>query len=288
LTDYYKLNLKAAVGRVVEHLGNVQSSRKDAETLVKYTFFNLAPNGVIGDLEVLRRERSSSVIPEELFDRYEKALKRLEVPAVQKTVKCIIGEMKNKNYSEALCRAKLGKMIDAFVKRLENCSGHGNDGKKIYSEIMNSDNIDELQERLFEKLENSFDYDQCEKNRESAMTIKKAPDLVGMAKEYTVRNLEKDVSLYVISEYIGVSPQYFSKIFKEETGENYMDFLTMERMERAKKIIRESSDISIEELYSRVGYSSASYFIKKFKETYNMTPNTFRKIVKNERNNGKM
>lgn len=52
---------------------------------------------------------------------------------------------------------------------------------------------------------------------------------------YIQENYNKDISLDDVSGIVNISPYYFSKIFKEETGENFIEYVTKVRIEKAKE-----------------------------------------------------
>lgn len=91
-------------------------------------------------------------------------------------------------------------------------------------------------------------------------------------------SLSEDFSLEDISRRVEVSPFYFSKRFKEETGENFIDYLTMARMKRAKELLRDPAR-SIKEISAETGYSDPNYFSKLFKRVVGLTPTEFRESV---------
>lgn len=94
---------------------------------------------------------------------------------------------------------------------------------------------------------------------------------VERAKKYIDENFRKDISLEDVSQKVDISSYYFSKIFKEETGVNFIDYLTGLRMEEAKKLL-EDTDLSIKEVCCEVGYSDPNYFSRNFKKYEGMTP----------------
>lgn len=68
-----------------------------------------------------------------------------------------------------------------------------------------------------------------------------------MAKEFIQKNYKKEITLEEISREACVSPHYFSRLFKEETGENFIDYLTKIRIQKAKKFLEEG-DLSIKDI----------------------------------------
>ncbi|HOC28203.1 MAG TPA: response regulator [Treponemataceae bacterium] len=91
-------------------------------------------------------------------------------------------------------------------------------------------------------------------------------------------NLSQEISLEEISRRVEISPFYFSKLFKEETGENFIDYITMCRMQRAKDLLRDHSR-SIKEISAESGYSDPNYFSKLFKKIVGLTPTEFRESI---------
>ncbi|MEY8522093.1 helix-turn-helix domain-containing protein [Lachnospiraceae bacterium 38-10] len=103
-------------------------------------------------------------------------------------------------------------------------------------------------------------------------------DLIRQAKEYIDDHFYKDMSLDDISRELNISPYYFSKLFKEETGENFVEYVTGRRMDRAKYLLR-NPDKSIKEICAEVGYSDPNYFSRIFKKYQGVSPTEYKENV---------
>lgn len=88
-------------------------------------------------------------------------------------------------------------------------------------------------------------------------------------------NLSRELSLEDLSGRVAISPFYFSKLFKEETGENFIDYITMARMQKAKELLRDPS-LSVRQICGEAGYADPNYFSKLFKKIVGLTPTEFR------------
>lgn len=99
--------------------------------------------------------------------------------------------------------------------------------------------------------------------------------VVAKAKAYINANFHKEISLDDVSREVDISPYYFSKIFKEETGENFIEYVTGIRMERAKELLL-SSTLSMKEICGEVGYSDPNYFSRTFKKNVGLTPTEYK------------
>ena len=88
-------------------------------------------------------------------------------------------------------------------------------------------------------------------------------------------NFSKEISRDDVSGEVNISPYYFSKIFKEETGENFIEYLTRIRMEKAKELLKKP-EISVKEAGLQSGYTDPNYFSRIFKKQTDMTPSEYK------------
>lgn len=80
-----------------------------------------------------------------------------------------------------------------------------------------------------------------------------------------------DITLTQTAKYFGFNPNYFSNMVKQKTGKSFVDHVDERRMQEARTLLAQT-DISLKEIVSRVGYSSKSFFYKKFNQYYGETP----------------
>ncbi len=99
--------------------------------------------------------------------------------------------------------------------------------------------------------------------------------VVSKAKAYMQENFGRDISLDDVSREMNVSPYYFSKLFKDESGKNFIEYLTELRMDRARELLRDENR-SVKEISLTVGYTDPNYFSRIFKKQTGMTPREFR------------
>ncbi len=90
-------------------------------------------------------------------------------------------------------------------------------------------------------------------------------------------NYDKDIALEDISRAVNLSPFYFSRFYKEETGVNFIDRLTGIRMDKAKELIADST-LSMKDVARTVGYSDPNYFSKLFKKVVGTTASEYKEI----------
>ena len=103
--------------------------------------------------------------------------------------------------------------------------------------------------------------------------------VVGVVSLAMAALLGEPLSLDALSKELDISPYYFSKLFKEETGSNFVEYLTNLRMSRAKELLKDESR-SMKEICMEVGYSDPNYFSRIFKKNVGLTPTEYREREK--------
>lgn len=106
--------------------------------------------------------------------------------------------------------------------------------------------------------------------------LNKNDHIVGKACQYILEHIDEDITLTSISEYLHISKNYFCTLFKQETGENFLEYLTKAKIDRAKVLLKEDN-YKIYEISDLLGYKETGYFSKLFKKYTGFTPVDYRK-----------
>ena len=138
-----------------------------------------------------------------------------------------------------------------------------------YSELLSVSNISQLITKakkllmtIAENINNSASYDEKLKFRK--------------VKEYIDSNYcNEEISLELIAKKMFLSPSTCSKIFKDETGENFSSYIIALRLNKAKELLR--NGFKVYQVSSMIGYSSSKYFSKLFKKHTGMSPMEYKK-----------
>ncbi|WP_033164980.1 response regulator [Clostridium sp. KNHs205] len=101
-------------------------------------------------------------------------------------------------------------------------------------------------------------------------------NVVRQASRYVVNHVDEKIGLTIISNYLNISKNYFCSLFKQETGENFLNYVTKIKMQRAKYLLKEKN-MRIYEVCNYLGYTDTTYFTKLFKKYIGMTPNDYKK-----------
>ncbi|MFI3313841.1 MAG: response regulator [Eubacteriales bacterium] len=100
---------------------------------------------------------------------------------------------------------------------------------------------------------------------------------IRLAKQYIQNHYSEAITLEQISDIVGLSPTYFSTLFKKETGEGFAKYLIAIRVEQAKILLRESN-LSISAICKEVGYNDVKHFNQTFEKACDIKPSVYRKL----------
>jgi len=105
---------------------------------------------------------------------------------------------------------------------------------------------------------------------------------IEQAKQFIERNFDKKISLKDVAGQIFLSPKYFSRIFKEITGQGFNDYRLSVKVQQACGLLK-NSDYRVTEIASRLGYQNLESFIRMFEKIMKSSPTQYRR--KNQKKN---
>ena len=103
-------------------------------------------------------------------------------------------------------------------------------------------------------------------------------DAVQQAIRFIQLQTDKKLTLEEIASYVNLSPYYFSRLFKKETGYSPVEFSLIVRINAAKTLLQ-TTDLSIKAIALQIGYENCTSFINYFTQKVEMSPSCFRKMI---------
>ncbi|MFC4808630.1 response regulator [Paenibacillus sp. GCM10023250] len=138
----------------------------------------------------------------------------------------------------------------------------GGGGRQAPSRIADAGTLHELAESFVQAIESSAGTKKCRRE-------------IAAAKAYIEGNLEKNITLSAVSREVGLSPNYLSRLFREETGVSFNDYVTGTRIGRATELLQHTS-LRVYEIAQQVGIPSYRYFSAVFREWTGAAPTELR------------
>ncbi|MGG1515622.1 helix-turn-helix domain-containing protein [Paenibacillus oryzisoli] len=96
--------------------------------------------------------------------------------------------------------------------------------------------------------------------------------------QYIVEHLDHSLTLQMVADHIHLNPSYLSHLFKLETGSNFLDYVTEQRIAKAKELMAASA-LKNYEIAEQLGFQSYPHFCTVFKKTTGLTPKEYRSCI---------
>ncbi|MGN0745252.1 MAG: response regulator [Aristaeellaceae bacterium] len=117
--------------------------------------------------------------------------------------------------------------------------------------------------------------DDLPEEREAADLADRNVQLIRDAEAYMRLHYAQPLTLQHMAEHFHISASYFSRLFTQVTGSNYIDRLSEIRLRESRRLLRET-DMKVYEIANAVGYRKNRYFSELFKKQYHMSPGEYR------------
>lgn len=269
------------IGSTVQRLRDVRQSFHSANRLFAARFF-MEPNQIITEDELHRIETvhkknedlkdiNISNMDRKLLEDFLKVGDSEEAGPFLDTYFEKIGVG---NYSSLMFRQYL--MVDMFFCVSKFLEGLGSGSQEIMDKFGDVEEIKmriHSTQQMFQYMKELFT--EAMKFRDS-LSHDKYSSLLEEAQKYVRQNYSSnEISLNMVASHVGISPSYFSTIFRQETGSTFTEYLTEIRMEKAKELLRCTNKKTSEIAYD-IGYKDAHYFSYIFKKTQGLTPKDYR------------
>lgn len=92
--------------------------------------------------------------------------------------------------------------------------------------------------------------------------------------QYIAEHYEQ-VSLNTVAKHFNYTPTYLSSLIKKYSGSTFSDVLQNIRFKKAVTLLEETS-LSVSQIIELIGYTNRTWFTRKFKERYGITPSEYR------------
>ena len=102
-------------------------------------------------------------------------------------------------------------------------------------------------------------------------------NFITMVQEYIQNNYMNEVKLSFLAEMLSVSQEHLSRVFKQETGIGFKDYLVQFRLKKAEEMLRHETGRAVSEVAYACGFNDGNYFSYIFKKAYGVSPTQMRR-----------
>lgn len=271
----YEINLSAGISNIVKHRYAMCYAKNEAISALDYRL-------VLGDGKAIAYEDISqdSTISLSFQEQDSKTLSsaiRLGSPQeIKETIATIFAQLYRNKMALDRYHVFVMELMLSLLKMLEQ---YQIDGTLIFAKNFDPyhplTNMNSLVE--FEKEVVRICVEISRSIQEQRSYASKA--VVTSVMEYIEENFANpSLNVETISRAFHISASYLSRIFKKETDESLIGYLTNLRLEEATKLLLTTNEKSYA-VAQQVGYSDPNYFSYVFKKKYGIAPTRYRKII---------
>lgn len=274
--DELDISISVFLGRKINNLKELKESYKVLNNSLNSKFYRGSGSVITEPGKIIKEFNKKAEIKILSFD-IEDSFNLLEEKNVREKIKKIFNLIKTKKFEVDIAKHILLKLNNMLIDIInESCQDKFIEKKYLDAEekIKESDTIFLLEKWQFNILDNYFSDLKSKRS-------KKYNQIVSKAIKYVHSNYDQDITLEQIAEFVHVSPNYFSKLFKEETGNNFIEWLNRYRIDKSKSILA-NTDKKCYIIAEEVGYNDYRYFSYNFKKYMEISPRKFRKNTKSK------
>ncbi len=280
LNQYLKMDVAIAIGKTVPTTSWLNRSLDTAKSVLEYRF--LLGGNVVLDAKELGNGAVATGIDISIWtDKILLSIKAGDKEEIQKIIRNFIQSLREKYVPKNRIIIYIQNIVLSIVNMLDTAGL--SDEKFMESEytfinhIYLHKHVRDIESELIGFCEK---ISQIMTNEKDSYGNKQAI----MALDYIDKNYKNaEISLNFVCNYLAMSTSYFSSIFKNYTGETFIECLTRKRIEKAKSLM-ENTALRSYEIANEVGFSDPHYFSIIFKKHTGVTPTEYAKKKRGKQN----
>ncbi|REK62493.1 MAG: DNA-binding response regulator [Cohnella sp.] len=274
IEKYLKLRVSFGIGRIRDRISNLSSSYLEAISALDYRFL-LGKNRIIAidDVEKGRNRHRNG------YAEWEKklisAMKTGDEKAFAARIAEWIEQLKETLPSAEKGYASIQRFLVSVMNLIEE-TGYGEEAfeaARPFAHILTLKTLDDIKDWLTDLGLAVIRQMECLRSNEAHSHLRRAEAFI--RENYS----DPGLSLQHAAQKACMSMNYFSAMFKQYSGETFVEYLTRIRLEKAKELLAGTA-LKTYEIAERVGYEDPQYFSVIFKRNVGMTPKEFRAAAK--------
>jgi AraC-like DNA-binding protein len=261
-----------AVGNYYKGRSKIESSFTEARNLLKYRML-YGSDKILTAWSVNHEPDMEYYYPASLEKHIFNYLKLGMREELRGTFNAFIDEIRNRNLSYDNIIQAIHQLIGEIVKYMLNEHLNPVDvfstKTSLYQHLSTLGTLDEIRLWLNNIFVSILDYVEIRDGTQNKYII--------LIQDYFQNHYQEDVSFEELSARVGISYSHLRKLFREELNTTIIDYLNTLRIEKSKRLLKDTNS-SLQEIAASVGYNNIQSFKRFFKKYEGITPAEYRKI----------
>lgn len=280
ILKYLEVETSIIVGDTVESISDWSISFNAARNATKDIFSKSKENFIFSSDSENHEQGENEVLLTAFADSIIECLKQGNIEKLHDTSKNLFDELRKAHLERNDILFRIQNIAFAILMQLKTILDPAQQlhtqNHEFFQNMQHCRHISELEQQFISFLD--FIHEQV-----FVGSMSSNQKLAFQAREYIEQNFNReDLSLNDVCSFLGMSPSYFSVVYKNETGETFIETMTRVRMERAKILLLDATKKNYE-IAEQVGFVDPHYFGSVFKKYTGMTPTEYGKKVRGEK-----
>lgn len=269
---HLKVTVTVGIGMCCSSIVDIHHSYKYAESAVDYRFL-LGKNRVISINDIEGKKSEKPAFNKEWRRKLVVAIKTGTISEIDSITTKLVENLKESYESIEKSYYQIQNIVIHIIGALNELGFSelevfGKEGG-LLTEVYTIKTLEEIEDWLKNLCKKASGYLTGKRDDNSLIQAKKA-------EEYIRSNYrDPNISLNSICKHLLMSTSYFSSVFKNHTGQTFIEYLTRVRIEKAMELLK-ISDMKVYEISEEIGYKDPHYFSLIFKKISGNTPSEFR------------
>lgn len=269
--DKMEISLSFGVSALTDSLGPVQEQQ--AQTALKQRMI-YGKSGIYFFED--RKLSAADQIPNTELNQLNRLIERQELGKVQGLLHELFSVGREGKYSSSYFRVIWVRVLNMLLWNFNPKNDPYASMEKLLVSFYQIDTFETIQEAEQKLWELILECVQTEK-----MTETDSKSKIYMAIRYIQEHYYEDIAVNRLAEKFGMSPNYFSSIFKKEMHQSAVNYISEYRVKKALEYLT-GSDWSVVDIAKKVGYEDSQYFFRVFKKSTGVTPLQYRQKHRRE------
>lgn len=270
------MNIYVSIGlsKVFLDMSSCRTAYSEASNALLQSFYSENEGVYVYSEDFFLNDKEAVLPPEDELELSE-IIENCNIPAISATIAGLFEKIEKQRLDIEICRKILLETIYHFISLLKRHGKSVNmatgDTLDIYQSLLSCDRFLSTKEIVLRCVD---EYIAAIHNAESKYR-QETKEIV----EYMRNHYQEPISLKWAAQYVHMSESHFSRVFKEETGKCFIQYLNELRLKKAVDLL-DTTELPSYLISEMVGYDNPNYFGRIFKKSIGISPTLFKKRKK--------